>query len=574
MPKLGMNLRVTSDSKQGGRKYMEDVVCVEFHKGDDGETIEFVYFAVFDGHGGKEAACFAKDHLLKEITKHRGFWSDDDRHVLKAITDGFISTHKLMWKTVGLWPKRMNGQPSTAGTTASIAFLRKGKMYVGHVGDSGVVLGTQPTGSDQPQAHCVTVYHKPNSPEERKRIEENGGQVLPKAGVHRVVWNRPKALHSGPIRRSTQIDAIPFLAVARSLGDLWSYNSHKNVFVVSPEPDVYVYNLDPHKHKFVILASDGLWDMVKADEAANITHQLSTCMDGPYAHGSKTAAFLVRMSLDRWAARNLRADNTSVIVAYFDPPGTTSADLTRESSTLSNASTLLTSDPVDGSSSAALHDTELEFKVLIGHPDKFVSASTTGVESEQIDRHLKRDKQLSSDSAHPNIIQHKCIAAQPSGEAVAGCASVSVRQVASNITNSSHCLHKGDLSVACKDAESKHQQGLRPKSQVKSSSVSRQGTAPALVSPMWPTSMVSCVPLEGSGTKNALRQCRRKKPLRKAEENENEDKSHGGRVKRQHCSGACRPLKRRRTVATVKSRLLKTVIHRTRLHVKTAPRRS
>ena len=80
---------------------MEDVVCVEFHKGDDGETIEFVYFAVFDGHGGKEAACFAKDHLLKEITKHRGFWSDDDRHVLKAITDGFISTHKLMWKTVG-----------------------------------------------------------------------------------------------------------------------------------------------------------------------------------------------------------------------------------------------------------------------------------------------------------------------------------------------------------------------------------------------------------------------------------------------------------------------------------------
>ena len=101
MPKLGMNLRVTSDSKQGGRKYMEDVVCVEFHKGDDGETIEFVYFAVFDGHGGKEAACFAKEHLLKEITKHRGFWSDDDRQVLKAITDGFISTHKLMWRDVG-----------------------------------------------------------------------------------------------------------------------------------------------------------------------------------------------------------------------------------------------------------------------------------------------------------------------------------------------------------------------------------------------------------------------------------------------------------------------------------------
>lgn len=39
-----------------------------------------------------------------------------------------------------------------------------------------------------------------------------------KAGVNRVVWNRPKNAHRGPVRRSTPIDQIPFLAVARSLG--------------------------------------------------------------------------------------------------------------------------------------------------------------------------------------------------------------------------------------------------------------------------------------------------------------------------------------------------------------------
>ena len=49
---------------------------------------------------------------------------------------------------------------------------------------------------------------------------------------------RPSGGHTGPIRRSTHIDEIPFLAVARSLGDLWSYNSEENVFVVSPEPDI------------------------------------------------------------------------------------------------------------------------------------------------------------------------------------------------------------------------------------------------------------------------------------------------------------------------------------------------
>lgn len=60
--------------------------------------------------------------------------------------------------------------------------------------------------------------HKPECPEERKRIEECGGEVVSKAGVQRVVWNRPKLNHKGPIRRSTVTDKIPFLAVARSLG--------------------------------------------------------------------------------------------------------------------------------------------------------------------------------------------------------------------------------------------------------------------------------------------------------------------------------------------------------------------
>lgn len=54
-----------------------------------------------------------------------------------------------------------------------------------------------------------------------------------KSGVNRVVWARPKLNHSGPIRRSTKLDLIPFLAVARSLGDLWSFNSELNEFVVS-----------------------------------------------------------------------------------------------------------------------------------------------------------------------------------------------------------------------------------------------------------------------------------------------------------------------------------------------------
>ena len=39
------------------------------------------------------------------------------------------------------WPKTASGLPSTAGTTATVCFLRDSKLYIGHVGDSGVVLG-------------------------------------------------------------------------------------------------------------------------------------------------------------------------------------------------------------------------------------------------------------------------------------------------------------------------------------------------------------------------------------------------------------------------------------------------
>ena len=59
--------------------------------------------------------------------------------------------------------------------------------------------------------------HKPESPKELKRIRACGGSVVAKAGVNRVVWDRPKH-HNGPLLRSTEVDHIPFLAVARALG--------------------------------------------------------------------------------------------------------------------------------------------------------------------------------------------------------------------------------------------------------------------------------------------------------------------------------------------------------------------
>ncbi|KAJ0022489.1 hypothetical protein NQD34_009979 [Periophthalmus magnuspinnatus] len=233
-----------------------------------------------------------------------------------------------MWKKLPEWPKTMTGLPSTSGTTASVVVVRGDRMYVAHVGDSAVVLGLQ----DDPSVPFVratelTQDHKPELPRERERIEGLGGSVMKKSGVNRVVWKRPRLTHNGPVRRSTVIDQIPFLAVARALGDLWSYDFFSGEFVVSPEPDTSVVVLDPSKHRYIILASDGLWNMVPPQEAVTLCHNHDKSKS---VRSLSSARQLVALSLLRWRQRMLRADNTSVIVVSLTCPGAEYPRLSRD----------------------------------------------------------------------------------------------------------------------------------------------------------------------------------------------------------------------------------------------------
>ena len=142
---------------------------------------------------------------------------------------------------------------------------------------------------------------------------------MSKSGVPRVVWNRPKMGHKGPVRRSTHIDEIPFLAVARSLGDLWSYNSKENAFIVSPEPDTYSYPIDINGHRCLILGTDGCWNMLTAQQAveevclvekSNEQHMLNPSGGRQWINPSKR---LVDRAIDRWTGKfNLYFNNHHV----------------------------------------------------------------------------------------------------------------------------------------------------------------------------------------------------------------------------------------------------------------------
>lgn len=152
-------------------------------------------------------------------------------------------------------------------------------------------------------------------------------------GVPRVVWNRPKMGHQGPVRRSTPIDEIPFLAVARSLGDLWSYNSQIDQFIVSPDPDCAVFTIDTLTHRCLIFGTDGLFNMLSPQNAVHIVQQaerhnehaaLSDSINKTWLNPSK---LLVEKALERWHNTKMRADNTSVVTLMLDPPGPPRAEV-------------------------------------------------------------------------------------------------------------------------------------------------------------------------------------------------------------------------------------------------------
>lgn len=336
---IGINLRVTGHTSIGGRKYQEDFFSVAYQQTKNDQSLEYAFFGIYDGHGGAEASLYAREHLMNTIVSQKLFWSENDEDVLKAIRDGYIQTHYSMWREQDKWPKTSSGLPSTAGTTASIAFIRRGKIYIGHVGDSGIVLGYQKDKEVNAGDSCMwnamplTEDHKPEAYAEKMRIISCGGKVVTKSGVPRVVWNRPRIGHKGPVRRSTPIDEIPFLAVARSLGDLWSYNSVIDEFIVSPNPDVSVVEIDPKRYRCLIFGTDGLWNVLSPKHAVEIVHaaemeNIRIALEGG-CDWKNPSKLLVNEALERWSKSNMKADNTSVVIIMLDPPGPPKRDVLR-----------------------------------------------------------------------------------------------------------------------------------------------------------------------------------------------------------------------------------------------------
>ena len=211
------------------------------------------------------------------------------------------------------------GGPSAAGTTVCTVIFRPGLFYVANVGDSSAVLATVneragEKGESPLVATMLSRDHKPDDPTEVERVKQLGGQVQVKNGVPRVVWER-KTPSDDPDKPPT-IDFIPYLNVSRSLGDFWSWSDRTNQFVVSPHPDVGVHPFDPAHQRFLVLASDGLWNVMTPQEAVDFVWEYTAGKELKCQEDSARA--LIDEALYRWRWKGMFADNIFVVITFHN----------------------------------------------------------------------------------------------------------------------------------------------------------------------------------------------------------------------------------------------------------------
>ena len=311
-----VNLRVTGFQHQGDRDGMADFVHIKHRRKAEGGAGIFACFGVYDGHSGKEAAEYAQANLIKSISTSPKFRSQDDNQVLSAIREGFNRVHRVMYQERWQhWKSNEDGSPSAAGTTATICFIMRGKLYIANVGDSGIVLARKnPLALAEWQAIKLTKEHRLDNKVELARIQSAGGKVAIAFGTPRVVWSETTLDEKTGLMTNKE---TPWLKMSRSLGDFWSYNAESGKFIVSPEPEVSVYNLNLTTDQCIILASDGLWDFVSADLAVETVNSIEKEIAKPNGTWINPSQKLCQLALEQGMQLNITNDNITVITVML-----------------------------------------------------------------------------------------------------------------------------------------------------------------------------------------------------------------------------------------------------------------
>jgi len=209
---------------QGKRDYMEDRVVAKQIATADGGVGHVL--AVFDGHGGSEAANWASSNVWKRVEDLLVLGEEPE----EALRTAFMSVDEE-WCD---WA-RANGDDDS-GSTGLVCLVLGSTVYCASAGDGAAVVLRN--GADP---EMLSTPHKPDSPGEEKRIRKLGGKVI--------------------FRDCARLNGI--LAVSRGFGDL----SLKQW--VTAEPAVRQWEVTGDDAALVI-SSDGMTDVLLNSEVQHV----------------------------------------------------------------------------------------------------------------------------------------------------------------------------------------------------------------------------------------------------------------------------------------------------------------
>ncbi|KAL4200882.1 hypothetical protein AMTRI_Chr02g255840 [Amborella trichopoda] len=237
-------------------QYLEDQVLVDTWK-------NALFVGVFDGHGGDVAAHFVADNLLLHLirfVKERGGTICEDiiTRAFMATDDGYF-THARNTRDA-------NPTISANGSCCLVGIFWDGMLYVANAGDSRAIVAFS-SGPNKFITEQLTQEHNAKYEDIRREMfqlhPDDSQIVIYKNGAWRVKG---------------------IAQVTRSIGDLY-LKSHEFAMgpsyprfhlaeplskaALSAEPTILTRPLKP-EDRFFIFASDGLWEQLSNEEAAEL----------------------------------------------------------------------------------------------------------------------------------------------------------------------------------------------------------------------------------------------------------------------------------------------------------------
>ncbi|XP_010920508.1 protein phosphatase 2C 37 [Elaeis guineensis] len=275
----------------GRRRNMEDAVSVrpDFLRRGSGASERYHFFGVFDGHGCSHVAVSCKDRMHEMVAEEAERVrccplppAEEWREVMERSFCRMDEAVARGWdrpRNASCRCKMQTPRSEHVGSTAVVTVVGPNRIVVANCGDSRAVLCRNgvpiPLSSD----------HKPDRPDELERIQAAGGRV--------IYWDGARVLG--------------VLAMSRAIGD-----SYLKPYVMA-EPEVTVTERE-EGDDCLILASDGLWDVVTNEMACDIARM---CLSAPPADGesgSNRACSEAAVLLTKLAIARQSADNVSVVV--------------------------------------------------------------------------------------------------------------------------------------------------------------------------------------------------------------------------------------------------------------------